>query len=328
MVGFAICISYIKSGAMNTGVYSSALHYIQYDKVTRPRNTSYIRSCRSKRYSIRYQPQSGLTLLIVVNFHNVFYSNIQFFDEEYFPEFCSIYKNNFDVLFVGIQKNDTYRVVSNGLRPGGWFSYHSVRVAWEYIGFDYCDRYIGVLFMNDDSYVDPLNLNDMNTSYSYYETTRNHRENGVWQWWRNKKYEGHSFEEAFNNTIQIINSNPVLRNECGKWMWTSTSHGWSDFFYVSREQIPLFFDYESIMFENKVFLEIAVYNIMKCITKHAINSCNHIGCVLSDYEYLHIHPFKYSRTINRITALQYMTRNFSRYDRVLFVNRHIVTRNG
>ena len=242
--------------------------------------------------------------------------------------FCSIYKNDFDVLFVGIQKNDTYRVISNGLRPGGWFSYHSARVAWDYVGFDSIDRYIGMLFMNDDSFIDPLNLNDMNTSFSYYETSRSQRDDENWLWWRNKRYEGQSFEDAFNNTIQMINSNPVLRNKCGKWKLTHLAHGWSDFFYVSREQIPLFFMYESLMFENKVFLEIAVYNIMKCITKHAINSCNHIGCVLSDYEYLHIHPFKYSRTINRIAALQYMTRNFSRYDRVLFVNRHVVTRNG
>ena len=318
MVEFACFMSNVGARTARTGgICTSSLNCIHHSKRIKPQMTSSIRSCRSHTYSINYRPNSGNTLLIVVNYHNALYANIQFFDEEYFPTFCSLYKNDFDVLYIGIQKNDAYRVISNHLKPGGWFSYHSARVARDYLGFDCIDAYVGMLFMNDDSFIDPINLNDMNTSYSYYETARILAENGIWLWWRNKTYEGLSFEEAFNHAIQVINADPELRNVCGEWKWTNTSHGWSDFFYVSRAQIPLFFMYESIMFQYKVFLEIAVYNIMKCITKHAINSCNHIGCVLSDYEYLHIHPFKYSRSNYRKAALQYMTRNYSRYERVL-----------
>ena len=284
-----------------------------------------IRSCRSNRYSTTFQAYSGGTLLIIVNFHDLYFSNIEYYDEEYFPTFCSLYRNDFDVLYVGTQRNNTYRVVDNGLSPGGgWFSYHSAKVAWDYIGLDCIDQYIGMLFMNDDSYIDPVNLNDMNPSYSYYETTKHQKEKNYWCWWTDKKYNGVSFEEAFNKTISVINTDSQLSSVCGEWIMTPTAHGWSDFFYITNKQILLFLHFESVMFKYRNFLEIAVYNILKCFTNHAINSCNHIGCFLSDYEYLHIHPFKYSRSENRIAANRLMTRNYSRYDRVVFSGGRVV----
>ena len=49
--------------------------------------------------------------LFVVNFHFIFYDNISFMDESYFPTFASIFKYDFDVIYIGPESNSPYRVV-------------------------------------------------------------------------------------------------------------------------------------------------------------------------------------------------------------------------
>ena len=67
--------------------------------------------------------------LFVVNFHFIYYKNIPFMDESYFPTFASIFNHDFDVIYIGPKSNKNHSVLSNGLPLRGYYSYHTLRVA-------------------------------------------------------------------------------------------------------------------------------------------------------------------------------------------------------
>lgn len=295
---------------------------------TTPANTDAIRSCRNHKYHLSYQHNGDLKVLIVVNYHYPSYNNTVFFDEEYFPLFCQKFKYDYDVLFVGPSRNEEHEILGNGVYTRGRQSYHSVRVAWDYLGVSTIDSYLGMVFMNDDSYVDPTNLNDITPSVSYHETPFTYRGNHWGPWDRHFPESNGTIKEDAIRAFEEINGDRSVNSLCGEWRWTENGHGWSDFFYVTRDQIPVFLQLESILFKYKVYLEIAVYNVMMCLSNHSIRNCNHVGCLLNYYEYTHIHPVKYSSMKNRLLSLSLMKRNISRYDRWLFQNGHYVVEQG
>ena len=283
-----------------------------------PNNTAMIRSCRNHHHHLDNKPISSETLLIVVNYHYAYYQSISFFDNEYFPEFCRLYSYDFDVLFIGVKEDKQNRVINNGLLPKGYMSQRSVHTAWEYVGEEYSLRYSGLLFMNDDSYVDPINLNEMNLSYSYYEGNVPLQRGNNWLCWDWHYGNVSAFRYNVKGAIEEINASPELKSVCGEWKWDAMQHGKSDFFYITRDQLVLFLQFEDIFFKHYNFLEVAVYSTMKCLTTHSIRNCNHMPCRVSDYEFTHIHPLKYSKEANRRFAMTVMRRGFNRYEHYSF----------
>lgn len=287
------------------------------------KNTTLLRSCRSHRYYTNYQWRFGPAILIIVNYHRTHYNNTVFFDNDYFPLFCEVYKYDYDVLYVGPSNNDTFRILGNEQYTNGRLSYHSVRVAWDYLGFNSIDNYYGMLFMNDDSYVDALNLNEMNVFVSYHEPPFPQQDH--WGAWERRFAEANgTMKENAIPAFDAINTDTFLRDICGEWRWSENGHGWSDFFYIPAKQIPIFLRMESILFSYNVYLEVAVHNALICLSKHSIRNCNHWYCVVSYYEYTHIHPVKYHLEENRYFAISLLTRNISRYDRWHFNNGKLV----
>lgn len=111
-------------------------------------------------------------------------------------------------LFIGVEEDKKNRVINNGLLPKGYMSQRSVHTAWEYVGEEYSLRYSGLLFMNDDSYVDPINLNEMNLSYSYYEGNAPVQKGDDWVCWDWR----YGDKKAFRYNVKEINASPELKS--------------------------------------------------------------------------------------------------------------------
>ena len=222
------------------------------------RNHSLVKSAH--RFDYRYDR----IMLFVVNFHFNITSAIPFLEKSYFPEFARRYKYNFDVIFVGPASTDPSSILSN---------HHSVAVAYKHLQKKKY-KYAGVFFMNDDSCVEPTFLNDYDHSRSMRSNLNTWEPKQLWQWNFMKNENNVLFPEALDNAMMKVKSNPEIEEKCPyyrgeKW------RGWSDFFFISNKDMPLFLILEKAMYENLSFLELAVPNIMACLNATRIVECNH-----------------------------------------------------
>ena len=236
--------------------------------------------------------------LFVVNFHFDFYSNIPFLESEFFPTFAEYFDSDFDVVMIGPDFNRNYTVISADIPRGGYYSYHSVTVALNCFprqaGFDYA----GVMLMNDDSCIHPVFLNKHNISNtSIFESSSHWGPNIGWMWNNMRNQHSVLFKDAFVNAMKELNTIPAIQQLC-ELNETKLYKGWSDFFYVTKKDIPNFLLMEQVFFKHRVFLENAVPTTMMCLKAEKIINCNH-GSMPKIKQCLHVHPMKFSKTINR-----------------------------
>ena len=73
---------------------------------------------------------------------------------------------------------------------------------------------------------------------------------------------------------------------------------------MTQKDIPQVYYFFNAMFNERVFLEVAVPTSMNCIGADAIESCNHNGnrSVLN----YHLHPVKFSKEENRVLCIERM----------------------
>ena len=242
--------------------------------------------------------------LFVVNFHFIFYDNISFMDESYFPTFASIFKYDFDVIYIGPQSNSQYRVLSNNLPIRGYYSYHTLRVALELLPRQYGFNYAGFFLMNDDSCIHPGFLNNYNLTSSMGEHKNRWTSKDVWMWNTMKNMRHMLFAKAYIKALWEIQKIPYLQNQYHISDETFF-RGYSDFFYISQKDIPSFCELESILFYYGVFLENAVPSILKSVNGTEIINCNH-GYMPHILTCVHLHPVKFSSQVGKDICMNRM----------------------
>ena len=269
------------------------------------RNDGWIRHCRNKAIvpSINYQRSLSSVILFIVNHHYSSFYNTSFFDNQYFPSFCSQFDSDFDYVFIGPKENSINLVLSNELPERGYYSYMSLNRVLDRFsrtdGFDYK----GYFLINDDSCIDPHQLNAMNLSSSFTEGRISHPLS-EWVWTRRKNERGIMFCDALSNATNKMRLKYPEYGECLESK--NQMIGWSDAFYVhSRDVNSVSMMFEE-MYSDLVFLEMAVPVVMNCLNAKVIPSCNH-GCNKKRTSY-HLHPVKYSSNENQIRCINRMLR--------------------
>ena len=267
----------------------------------------------------QYQKNSRNVMLFVVNFHFVFYQNVPFMQDVYFPEFAGHYKYDFDVLFIG--PNATDIVLSNHLKKGGVYAYHSLALAYDYLTIRHRFKYQGYFFMNDDSCVDPYFLNqyDHGRAMSESQNPWSPIENWMWNFMNNDL--GVRYPVALQQSMEDASHDEYAKSHCPYYS-NQAYKGWSDFFYVPAQQMPFFSRMEKSFFQHRSFLELTVPNIMACLNSQRIVNCNH-GYMPRIKTCVHIHPVKFSKEENRMLCMDRI-RNVTRSIRPKMAYRFLV----
>ena len=274
--------------------------------VTIPQNVSGIPSCslymnncenwEEERHKFLYRfrtHNSSAIYLIIVNYHYGVYSSYSFLNESFFPRFAHHFHFDFDVVYFGPRYNETVRILCNRLSNGGFYSYHTVNVALALFK-DAAERpYAGYLLMNDDSYVDPQFLNSLNLNSSLSEPTKKYHNSSYWDWKIRSNSRGVRFPVALNRAIMLLIEDPEVNETCQFSNPDNTRRGFSDFFYIAAPDIDLFLKMSTVMYSQRVFLEMAVPTMMYCLTKETVIDCNH-GMMPMRKTCVHMHPVKYS----------------------------------
>lgn len=235
--------------------------------------------------------------LFVVNFHFAFYKNIPFMDDEYFPLFAKDFNHDFDVVYIGPQKDREYHALSNNLPSRGYYSYHSFTVALSCFPPNRGFNYAGVFLMNDDSCLHPKLLNEYDLAQSHGESISSWSSKIIWMWNTIKNQHGITFAQSYLNAIKVLKNDSVVQSVCN-YDEKKLVKGWSDLFYVTKKDIELFLRIEKVMYDNRVFLENAVPAIMRCLKATEFNNCNH-GSMPKILKCVHVHPVKLSDQSNR-----------------------------
>ena len=236
---------------------------------------------------------SSAIYLIIVNYHYGFYSSYSFLNESFFPRFAYHFHFDFDVVYFGPRYNETVWILCNRLPNRGFYSYHTVNVALAMFR-DAAERpYAGYLLMNDDSYVDPQFLNSLNLSSSLSEPTKKYHNSGYWDWKIRSNSHGVRFPVALDRAIKLLKEDPEMNKTCQFSNPDNTRRGFSDFFYIAAADIDLFLKMSTVMYSQRVFLEMAVPTMMYCLTKETVIDCNH-GKMPMRKTCVHMHPVKYS----------------------------------
>ena len=203
------------------------------------------------------------------------------------------YKYDFDVLYVGPVADDEFRIYPNHLPEGGYYSYHSLTIAYNYLVRTNGLAYSGYFLMNDDSCLNPRILNSYDHNKNMVEGASPWSPSLDWKW--NKMYNEEG--KLFADSIQIASSrlehlymkdgNDSLSNK-------RVYYGWSDFYFVRSTDMDFYLRAEEIMFEQRVFLETAVPTLLSYTDVLVVSDCNH-GMLNSNTPCVHSHPHKYYR---------------------------------
>lgn len=245
--------------------------------------------------------------LFVVNHHWDKFSGLNFFRAVYFPRFSRLFKYSFDVVYLAPHCFPEQRVCAHGLRVGGEYSYYTLSIGYQLFHGIQPYQYAGFFLLNDDGFLDPLYLNEYDLSKSHHEPTRKFNPKAVWSWSMMKNEHGTPYLKALVHAVNETISIPALENRCHLSDDQNIRRSLQDYFYVVREDIPLFLTLSSIFYKHRVFLEQAAPTINWCISKNVINTCNHhfwpnvTTCV-------HLHPVKLGHLSQQFLVMNHINR--------------------
>ena len=241
----------------------------------------------------RYRTGSFTTVskfLFVVNFHYPMYEAVSFLDTIFFPAYRKQFPFDFDVVIVGPQSDQEYQVIGNGTPSAGHYSYWSLWMVYHQLCVVESCSYKGFVYMNDDSYVDPLFLASYDLSQSWIEPTKMIDFSVRWDWHKRKNIAGVLFPNAYINAIKNL-QNTEIGKKCHFENDTNLRRGYADFYYITKKDMPIYYKLIPEMKRQYVFLEMAAPTVNWCITHNFVINCNHDGrkeirtC-------LHVHPVK------------------------------------
>ena len=240
------------------------------------------------------------------------------------------------------------RVVTCGPKPSSFnknfkpdiiFEVESGHFSYECLGIamDTFPGYRGYVYGNDDMIINWWNFRnlDLNKIWqgsrivdfrqdAYGSPIRN------WIWWKTEM--GLSACQNFYTDLLRLGNASLIdhytrngkgRPRCGK--------GWTDFFYVPAALAPQFRQLSTIAYKNKLYLEIAVHNILRCLDLESnfivldgvylpdigIKECDEVTFwKFYNSRHAFIHPFKLNLHL-KYQRKEFKTRILSLRDRLL-----------
>ena len=176
-------------------------HIVPFNLSFLEKNERWIHHCRNKTIvrSIDYRQSLFSVILIIVNHHYSSFYNTSFFDDQYFPTFCSQFDSDFDYVFIGPKEDSVNQVLSNELPERGYYSYMSLNRVLDRFPRKDGYYYKGYFLINDDSCIDPHQLNTMNLSSSFGEGRSRYDPESKWYWIRFKNERGIMYRDALSN---------------------------------------------------------------------------------------------------------------------------------
>lgn len=243
--------------------------------------------------------------LVIVNLHWNIFSGIDFWRKIYIPYFKKYFKYKTEFVFYSPSEVKNLSIKSNHLKPNGYYSQHTISIAYE----ENKKNYIGYIFMNDDSFVNPILFNKYNLKYPLVETTGISGMKSKWQWIKMKNKNGIRNIDAINDFLkEICVENKYRKNKICKYKDKYiTYHGWSDFMYIPRKFIKEFVYLENKSFKYKVFLEMMMNTIIQAFPYNLIkNKCFYRNDNKMLNTCVHVHPVKYSKVHIRKNVYEFL----------------------
>ena len=229
-------------------------------------------------------------LLFVVNYHWSKYETVSFLDTTFFPAYRKQFPFDFDVVITGPQSDQGNRVIGNKTPQGGHYSYWSLLMIYHQLCIVESCSYEGFVYMNDDSYVDPLFLAALDLSQSWIEPSEQINLSVRWIWYNKTNTAGVSFIDAYRNAIKNL-QNTKMGKKCHFENDTNLRKGFADFYYITKKDMPIYYKLIPEMKRQKVFLEMAAPTVNWCITHNSVINCNH-RAMKEIQKCLHVHPVK------------------------------------
>ena len=261
-----------------------------------------------RRYVDHYHQKSlHPVFLFVVNYHWSLFKSIDFFRNEYYPRFHQLFNYSFDVVYLAPTHEKNCTIASHGLPKGGFYSYHTLSVAYYLYGNVSGYSYDGYFLVNDDAFLDPLLLNQQNLSHSFHERTGVYNRESNWHWNKASNEFLVSFPDAFYAAIEDVKRIPLLEEKCN--LKNPANHRWmlQDFFYVVGDDVETFAALSVVFYKHRAFLEMAGPTINWCLSHHFIASCNH-GFWRDVRDCVHFHPVKLGNSSNRELVMNHINR--------------------
>lgn len=259
---------------------------------------SFLRQYRNHVLLEQFQDPSNSTFLFIVNYHFSKYGSYSFLEKEYFPRFATLFPYDFDVVYIGPTYSPFHRIFQNTYSTHGKYSYHSFRIALDLFPRSEGFVYRSYVFMNDDSYVDPLFLSTYDLDRSWGEGGTPLRRDSPDDWHTELNLRGIPFSQAYMEALDELSGDPMINDRCHMDRPFHHVKGWGDFFIVSKGDLDLFLRMEEVMIKHQVFLEYAVANIIFCLNSEILIDCNH-KYMENRTRCVHIHPVKYSQEAMR-----------------------------
>lgn len=264
-------------------------------------------------------------ILMVFNFH--WYNNypaLDFLKEHYIPFFKRCCRHNLDVIFFGPEKDEERNVYSNSLPEDGWFSYKSLQLAYQMK-----PDYDGYLFLNDDSFVNPLMFDQHDPDKILAEpATRQPTTGSGWVWmhirWQGMKFgkrmkiAENSICQKYGEQFQSMCSSP-FRN---KWV----TSGRADFVYYPAKYMPLFTAFVSECLAHSAFLEMCVPSFTANFDYMAVPNHRKVPDKDDYTECGYVHPVKYGTGEAFAANRGYMQKMFRWMDQQRLFNSSVVVR--
>lgn len=244
-------------------------------------------------YHTSVTPKSPNVYLFIVNFHWSKYKQVPFIRKEYFKKFSTYFNADFDVVITGPKGDIKNRVIGNRLPQGGFYSYYSMPFIYHLLCEERSCKYNGFFLMNDDSYIDAQFLNKYNLTRSWSEPSSIYDpvKYRKWAWPFAKNVHGVPFKTAYNEAVKEMEEKGIGKickfNE-GK----NRRRGFADAFYLTAKDVKLYNEIALVMFNHKVFLEMASPTAMYCVSHSFFNNCNHRP-MRNRNTCVHMHPVKY-----------------------------------
>ena len=286
-----------------------------------PTHPPFVQNTDINSFLFHYHPKRGKTkkvYLFIVNFHWPFYDQAEFIRDTYFREFSNYFHSSFDVILVGPSHNDTLLVYGNGLRKNGYYSYYSMPFVYHLLCEKQRCNYEGFLFMNDDSFIDPVFLNDYDLTRSYSEPHINYTRTMGWTWLHQPNFFHIPNWRAYDNAVrELMNSD--FKEVCDLYDQANRKKGYSDAFYLYKDDVKIYNTVATKMYEHRVFLEMASATAIACIPNHDhFIDCNHWP-MKHRRRCVHMHPLKYRKKNNKQIALSRMIRRkLNRVPRLIY----------
>ena len=255
--------------------------------------TSYYKSLSKKYY------------LIVINHHWDLYDNVVFLRDIVYKEFSKFFPYSFDIINLGPRGNKTTRVLQHGLRRGGWYSYQTLAIAYNYTK-NY-RLYDGYFLVNDDAIIEPRKIIHYNLSTSLHESTEQYNFNPKWRWTKKRNERNITFSDSFLYTVEII-KNSSYETKCQLSNRNNYRKGFQDFYYVVLKDMDDYCKLSELFYSKRVFLELAAPTINYCLSHQEIITCNHRSWKAFG-RCAHYHPIKMNTDKIRSLVMTYIRDN-------------------